>query len=219
MLDRSVTEGEAMAELLDTSETLEGPRPRALSARAVVAVVVAIVIVAGAALFAQHRAEATPAVHLGTTRWTVGFDGGESASFQAPADMRRTACCSAYHVGLTGAGTNAPTLDAATDDSPNSEAENLHALAAQESTYDARYDGRSDAISYLTIAGNRVAQYTFTYRIHTAHPIREMATLMLVGHEELSFYWAQDKAHFSSSVARAAEDAVVRSLRLAPTQA
>jgi hypothetical protein len=206
-----------MSDLLSTAETLEHSRPRAATVRAVVAVVIAIALVAAVAAFARHRSS-TPAVRLGSPRWTVGFDGGETASFQAPAGMTRTACCGSYHVGLTGAGANAPSLDVSTDDSPKSAAHDLHGLAAQEATYDARYDGKSGKISYTTLGVHDVAQYTFTYRIHTSHPIREMVTLMLIGHEELSLYWSTDEQHFSDPVARATEAAVVRSMQFGTTR-
>lgn len=202
-----------MSEPQSTTETLEHERSKRVSVRTVVAAVVAIVLLASVVAFAHQRFASTPKVRLGSPRWTVGFDGGETASFQAPDGMTRTACCATAHVGLTGTGTNAPTLDAYTDDSPNTVAHDLHALAVQESKYDARYDGKSGPVTYLTLDGHEVAQYTFTYRIHSPHPVREMATLMLVGHEELSLYWAQDEQHFSASVARATEAAVVGSLR------
>lgn len=198
-------------------ETVEHPRSQGIALQLATAVLTVIVVVAGAAAVAHYRPSSSAKVHLGSPRWTVGFDGGETASFQAPAGMRRTACCATYHVGLAGTGASAPTLDVATDDSPNTVAHDLHALAVQESTYDARYDGTSGPISYLKLDGHNVAQYAFTYRLHSARPIREMVTLMLVGHEELSFYWAQDAQHFSESVARDSEDAVVGSLRFGPS--
>jgi hypothetical protein len=207
-----------MSELQSTTETLEHPRSTAVLVRTVVAVVVAIVVLASVVAFAHHLSSSTPKVRLGSPRWTVGFDGGETASFQAPAGMTRTACCATSHVGLSGTGANAPTLDAYTDDSPNTVAHDLHALAVEESKYDARYDGKSGKVSYLTLDGHEVAQYTFTYRIHSTHPVREMATLMLIGHEELSLYWAQDDQHFSASVARTTEAAVVGSLRFGPSR-
>jgi hypothetical protein len=145
---------------------------------------------------------------------TIDFPDGARGTFTAPAGLQHEANEDEDgHVALAGEASNPPYLDVYTDRTSASMEGDLHAAAAHERRLASSAGVRTTSVSYFTYAGQDIAQF----RMHQSETkdldaYDALVTVVLVKHNLMALYWADDPAEFTLLDANADELAVVRSM-------